>query len=277
MDVIAALGRELPKLVLALPILGGLWALRRLGTPAAVERGDRRAAFTLGTALAGIGWSGGTFLFGMLSGMFGNQPNWAWAAVLGVAVAALVFGSALFGYAIVRGRGGRAGAFAGAIAAPILLLGGPLWLAGQLNMIASRSYEEAEAAKEAERSAFLHVTASVVSVTRATGAAGPASVRLLVTVRSDREFALFADPTTPSPFFSMMRRDPVVYAGADAPAGSPVRYEAGTEVRYEVAMSIREPDSAIRGPWTLTLNVAGADGLRYLVRVPVELPAPAPA
>lgn len=273
MDVISLLSNELPKLAVALPVLGGAWAFLRLRGQS-TEPSGRRTAFRLATALGGIGWVGGTVMVGMLSGMLGSTPNWAVAALWGVAVGILTHLSTLFGYVALGGRRGGVVPVIGALLGPLLLMGGPIFAWSQVRTIAERSYEDAQAARDAERSSFLHVTASPVSVTRGSNAgAAMTSIRLEVTVRSDRAFAMSADPTTPTPYFSMSRRDPVIYAGAEAAAGSPLRYEPGREVRYEVSMSVSEA-AGIQGRWTLAVSFNGDDGLRYIVRVPIDLPAP---
>jgi hypothetical protein len=262
------------QLAVALPILAGIWALFVLSRPVAMNRGTRRSAVAVSAVLALPGWLAGTILFGLLSGMFGATPNWAAAAVAGLVVGALVFASGLFGYTVLARRGPGALPVLGAIVAPFVLMGAPLWLAGQLQASANRSYEEQQHAEEAARSAFLHVTATVVSVSADPSSGSSSMVRLAITVVSDRDFPLLLDPYASNPYFAMMRRDPVSYAGTEAPAGSPSRLEAGREVRYDITMSLGQAPSEVRGSWILTVGWVGGDGLRYNVRVPVEVPPP---
>ena len=127
MDALYLIASLSPWLAVALPLIGGLWAARRLRRPAGLGRTGVGRALAAAALLAVTIGGLTTFLVAALATIFFARPDYENGLRWGLPVAALVFLSALAGYEFLARRS-SAHPIAGVLLGPLALIGGPFGL-----------------------------------------------------------------------------------------------------------------------------------------------------
>jgi hypothetical protein len=281
-EVLRAVGSALPLAAAVVSLLGGIAALRVIRRPEFQARRDRRAAtiITLGiaalvggpvavlTAMIGSAWSGGHWVAAL--------P--ITALVFGLPAAAVVAGSSLAGFALLGRRGTGSNATAGAVLGPVAL--GLLCLLGVAavstadSMAVAASIEE-ERQQVAANSEGLHLSIDDV-MTDLDEAGNVASVRLRLTIRSDRDLEIEQLPgKLVYPIFVLSKGgNENTEIQVEAPPGSPSKLVAGSATTYDLTFdssTAGTPERAAPGDWDIEVRIGGADGVRYGLRAQVTL------
>jgi hypothetical protein len=288
-DTLLQVASLLPWLPIAVAVLGGIWALRRVRQAPVVHRAERAIAIRLAAALAALA-SLGTIALVPASNPVGGPI--ILFLILGVVLAAagFVFLSALFGYVVLARSRLGAIALVGITVGP-LLLGGTTALAMAWKQdLQNAPYRAAAAAREketAERSRAVHVSVDDVRVST-TSYRDPAlghdvqiveAVRLTMFVRVDHDIRF--------PPGSGFARDALVtlwppvagVALTGQTAAEPAPLMAGRDVRFAMVFTyipVKFNDTLLRalsepGVWSLELRFRDAQQLDYVVEVPVTL------
>ena len=285
--LVRLLGNVLPIIPLAVALLGGIWAIGRLGSSAIRARADRTTAIRLVIVTSIVAFAVATLLFASIASMFSsNPPNFAIGLPWGVVAGGFVGLSGILGYALLAGRRIGSGAIAGVIAGPVALtavtaLG--IWISISLQQAATTSEEATRAQQIAQRSTAVHAAVDGVEVETAQGGSVVAAVRLRLALSTD--VTLTFDPTLkePAPHFRLI--PPVGFERGSsmdsvAPAGSPTSIAAQGSAVYELAF--RYPDELINatsgtdraappGAWTLEISFTDPAVGDYVITVPVEV------
>jgi len=270
-DIVNAIGGMLFWLAVALPLIGGAVAIPMLRRAPRNERPDLGSAMSAATAIAVIALLAGTLRIGQLAGMFGGGPDYVLGLAFGIGAGALLFASALSGYAVLaRPRIGSL-AVAGVLLGPAILIGGPIGAGAGLQALA-RSLDVQQAISErAARSDGLNLVVSDLQTTlRPDGAID--TVRLVATVSATRTYRVNVSPVDGGPFFWA---EPVPNPHGEG-LGMIVRHGAvtfapGTPVRFEFSARADSYQSLEPGAWEFQMQFIDFQGVDYVVGVPVEL------
>lgn len=288
-DTLLQVASLLPWLPIAVAVLGGLWALRRVHQAPVVHRAERATAVWLAVALAVL-VSLGTIAVAPHSNPVGGPI--ILFLILGVVLAAAGFAflAALLGYVVLARPRFGATALVGIIVGP-LLLGGTTALAMAWKQdLQNAPYRAAAAAREketAERSRAVHVSVDDVRVST-TSYRDPAlghdvqiveAVRLTMFVRVDHDIRFL--PGSGFARGALVTLWPPVagFALTGQTAAEPAPLMAGRDVRFAMVFTyirVKFNDTLLRvlsepGVWSLELRFRDAQQLDYVVEVPVTL------
>ena len=255
-----------PWISIAVPFLGGLWAISRLRAPEVAARSDRSAALSIGAIMAlGLGLLG-LALGTAFTGFFGRPENPILGLLVGAVVAGLTFLGSLLGYALlVRRVAGRL-ALAGAILGPILVAG-PLVATVSLQGASDRAQVAADvAASEDLGRKFFTLTVQDVGPIVDPQGQGYGSVEVHATLHATVDFEL---PSWNQPYFLVVPRNGEMPMAGSQPVGPvPGKLTAGSDL----AVVVRFPATSLSpGAWRMRLSIGCPEG-RCFVTAPLVIP-----
>jgi hypothetical protein len=264
-----------PLLAIALPVLGGAFAVLHLWrTRSDADRSRRWAvglALGLGAAVVPIA----IVLIGLGSMWAPSPPGGdeiaAWAAGIG----ALTACAALAGYAGMDRRR-AAGAGFGIVLGPVVLILGPLFLAQLLREVGQGVINTAYVDASRARAGFILVQVDEITPTVRDG--NVEEIQLTVSITTERTLTLYRSADMEVEWgllhFALVppNRPALGSLYAESPVGEPVALVANEIVRYDLEFEAAQLDvQRPPGAWELVMQTSGADGIAYEVSVPVTV------